>query len=325
MCGTILIAFEILVARRAGIWDLEPRSDAGVITVLEERVLRSAPPPCVLVAGSSRLRDAIAPIPLERALGVERGAVLNVALTAGTPFDAQLLLDRHPELFARTEVVVLGVEDWYANGAIAPSERDQRYAPLRARRSYGEHTLGMWLGWAWQTYGAHKAIRRYARRLGRRGPALDVLPDGRLDWHDSTARERRERESVRREADAFFTNYDDGDYRIGQLDRLVHRLRARGLRVIMLQVPLHPEYQARMREAYPEALNAFRQAMRRVARQRGAELLMWGDDLEECGLRLADLRDYGHFANSGAERFVSPLARAIGPIRCRDPEGHASR
>ncbi|MCA9537262.1 MAG: hypothetical protein KC620_00155, partial [Myxococcales bacterium] len=133
LCLSLLAAFEIGVARDERIWSAAPRTASGVFAVLEAQVIEPAEAPQVVLLGSSRVRDAVPPRALEAALGLPRGAVLNLGLTSGTPLDALTLYRRHRDKLGRARVLLLGVEDWYLNGAMPPTDRERRFATWAER------------------------------------------------------------------------------------------------------------------------------------------------------------------------------------------------
>ena len=301
VCLAALAVFEIF-ARSVDVWSVVPRSNSGIMDQMETRVIEPSRSPRVLVLGSSRIRDAVLPETLEYELGLERGDVLNLGTTAGTPFDALTLVRRHPKLIENVELAIVGVEDWYVDGTYPHNERDMRYASMSERLAYPTR-VQLLTGLLWHTYGANTAIRRWLRRLGRPGPDVELLPDGRFSWRTGDTSD----EDPPDRADQLFATYEPATHRLDQLAQLVQILEQAGAAVAIVQVPLHPAYSARMAEKYPQVR---RDLMRLLESRRGhAEVRLWG--AEPGVLTVEDFYDYGHLYDAGARTFSTRLARDL--------------
>src|SRR5690606_19064114 len=105
--------------------------------------------PRILFFGNSRTRDAIAPRLVEAHLGLPEGAVLNLGLTRGTAFDAEVLYRRNRAFLADAEVAFFGVDVIQLDGHLESNERVRRFSTLRDRieRFDGEQRLALLVGW----------------------------------------------------------------------------------------------------------------------------------------------------------------------------------
>ncbi|MCB9549894.1 MAG: hypothetical protein H6706_29150 [Myxococcales bacterium] len=306
LCLALLLLVELGVARPDWLWRLVPRSGAGIVDVLETRVIARAEAPQIIVMGSSRVRDALSPRDLERALRLPTGAVLNLGLTSGTPFDAVTLYRRNRAKLRTARLLLVGLEDWYLNGAMAPTERDRRFADLSERWSDwdGELRLSLLLGYVWRTYDARDVIRETLQALARRRVRdVPLAPDGRLLWRADEPQTGPVDVDVLAELDGFFRDDRPGLGRRAQLARLIALAQADGLEVRLLRVP--------WRDAYLDARHTRHPAA-------DARWRAWIDSLtppplgaeraSAVGLLPTDFVDYGHLAGRGATLFASLIA-----------------
>jgi hypothetical protein len=108
-CIVVLVSVEIFVARSDWVVTRYPASTLGAFYAVETEVIRDADP-AIICLGNSRLRDALAPRVLERELGMAEGAVLNLSLTTGRPFDARILYRRNRAVLRHAELMILDFE-----------------------------------------------------------------------------------------------------------------------------------------------------------------------------------------------------------------------
>ncbi|MEZ4474741.1 MAG: hypothetical protein R3F60_28925 [bacterium] len=309
LCLAILLLVELGVARPDWLWKLVPRSGAGIIDVLEARVIAHADAPRIVVLGSSRVRDALSPRDLERALGLSTGAVLNLALTSGTPFDALTLYRRNRATLRKAKFLLVGVEDWYLNGAMVPTERDRRFATLAERWGDwdGELRLSLLLGFVWRTYDARDVIRETLQAVARRGVRdVPLGPDGRLRWRADDPQTGPVDVDVVTELDGFFREDRPGQGRVAQLDRLIALARADGVEVRLLRVPWRDAYLDARRTRHPAADARWRAYVDGLSPP-----ALGAERASAIGLLPTDFVDYGHLAGRGATLFASLVADQV--------------
>src|SRR5882762_9647086 len=111
----VLLLIDVFVARTDWIWARAPDSQGGMLDAVEAMIIRPAPPPRVLIMGSSRIHDAVLPRTMERILGLSEGTVLNLGISAGTPFDALTLYRRNRDQLRHAKAIVIGTDDWQMN------------------------------------------------------------------------------------------------------------------------------------------------------------------------------------------------------------------
>ncbi len=306
----LLLTVEVAVGRQEWIWQAVRASDIGLLNLMDRDVIPVAPPPKVLLMGSSRMRDAVPPRDLERYLRLSEGAVLNLGVTGGTPFEALVLYRRHREKLSQAEVLVISAEDWYSNAGIRPGDADRRFATLSERLSdYGlEPSLALLVGWVWRTYDARYAIERWIRCQFRdcEGSAY-VGPDRRVIYRRQEPLEGPAEADVTPDVWRFYQNYAWSNGRLRQLSRLIADARTDGVRVIVVQFPFRDEYLRAVREQHGEAYGDYLRALRGLD---GAEVLVF-ESASEVGIAQRHFRDYGHLTPLGAELMSERLAAAI--------------
>lgn len=310
-----LLLFELLVARSDWFWTYPERSRTGVFHVVERRVMARRPEPLLAVVGSSRARDAVVPSVLEQELGLSRGAVANVALTAGSSIDARELLRRDREWFARADVLAVCIEDWWVVGRRALEERERRFATLEEHRE------------AWGRRHPRALAERYAhtllasRRIGsvlEAGPrmfrAMRLDDEDRIVWRAWDV--ERGPETVRVDADVrrVWRGEARPAHRIGALRDVVREARALGLRVVLVQIPWRDEYVDAVADRHPDAWADYRRLVRDLAAELGVPLIA-ADRGTDIGLDRTVFRDYGHITDGGARAYSAWLA---GELRAAD-------
>lgn len=308
----LLAVVEIGGARQTWLWAYVPDSQTGIIDALESQVIAPAPPPLVVLMGSSRMRDAVAPRVLEVELGLPAGAVLNLGVTAGTPFDALTLYRRNREKLGRARAVVVGIEDWHFNAGLDPNERDRRYMSWSERWHgfRGEATLSLAAGWIWRTYDAQGPLRRLARALVRgRDAALPIAPDGRVRWRKIERDEGPETTDVAAQIERTYRRFTPGRLRVDALERLISLAREDGVRVFVVQLPWRDAY-VDYAEAHHAA--AFAAARRMAEGIEGADVVLY-DRASALGIPARHFYDYGHLTPPGARVMTRRLAEVIAP------------
>jgi len=305
----ILLGVEI-GARSPAVWYAEPQSQTGVIRALERGVIEPSGSPRVIVLGSSRIRDALIPARAERALGLQRGSVLNLGMTAGTAFDSLLLYSRNRDKLGGASVLVLAAEDWYYNAGIPPTERDLILAPLPHRVGVlnTRSTMRLLVAWAWRSYGAKDAMLRAARAWITNKPrSLPISDDGRLQWRDKDEDYGPDEYDARTDVDKFYKDYEPTLGRHGQMEKLIAMARRDGMRVIVVRVPLREGYLQAAQERYPE----HEPFMERHLRALDADKVRIYSDGSSIGITPNMFYDYGHLADVGSQRMTDEIVRIL--------------
>lgn len=300
----LLAVVEFGLARNESVWGYVPHSDVGVIDVLEQEVLAKAVanelPPKVVFFGNSRTRDAFAPRILEAKMHLEEGEVVNLALTRGTPFDAEMLYRRNRELLGQAKLVFFGVDVVQLDGALPLNERVRRLASFKDRlvRFSGSERIDLAAGYFWRTYDARDALRRLAKSFYKGAPeGLPISKDGRIEWRNRSVNRRAARRSMSSFAKQHFANYQRDEHRRAQLQTFVELLESDGVRVVILQVPVKSGYAGAVRRRYMSALSAYEDDVMRTVGDR--QSLFWFD-AGFAGLKDGHFHDYGHVNDTGA-------------------------
>lgn len=309
----LLLAVEFGLARQDWVWTWVPASNSGIVEAMESQVIATAPPPQVLLMGSSRIRDGVAPRQLEQALGLPEGSALNLGLTRGMPYDAALLYKRNRERFKGARLLVLGVEDWNFNAALSPNERYRRFATLSERVGVynGDWTRSLVAGWVWRTYDAQGPLRRLLKSAARgRQTQLPLAEDGRIKWRAKEKQTGPEVVDVSLDVKRAYRHYTRRQGLEDQLRALVAMAREDGVEVLLVQVPLRDAYLARAQEDYPEGLQLYRDAL---ASFEGVSQEIWWES-SALGIRQDWYYDYGHLTPPGAKVFTQALAQRARPM-----------
>lgn len=307
----LLLGFEFGVARSDWIWGWVAHSDAGVVDALESQVISRADQPQILFMGSSRVRDAVSPRLMEHELGLDEGAVLNLGLTKGTPFDAEVLYERNRDVLSSATLVVFGVEPWQFSRMRRVNERINRFASIddRLTKFDGPERLPLLVGALWRTYDSRSAGNRFLKTLlVGRPPGLPISDDGRIQWRDEAQLAELAAKPPQKSARSHWRTFVASEGRFELLTRFIRRLRADDIDVIIVQLPVRNGYWDYANAKYPERVYYY-QARLEIAAD-GAEVLWYGEAHQER-LRREDFYDYGHLTETGAIKVTAKLADVI--------------
>jgi len=310
----LLMLFDLAVARRDTVWSWFPRSQSGIVDVLESKVIAKAQHPMVLVMGSSRIRDAVIPRRLAQNLGLPDQSVLNLGLTAGTPFDALMLYQRNRRTLSRAQWLVLGVEDWYVNTHRAPNQRDRRFAGLQDRVGIftWPDTLKLLLGWVWRTYDARVLIHQYVSRWDVPSQlTLPISEDGRVVWRQEELDIGPDAVKVSGRVEYIYKQFIPGMGRLRQLRRLIERAQEDGLQVMIIQLPLRDAYIDQVQAKHGWAYQAYRDLMKSFADTLHDCPVYMFEKASEIGMPPNYFYDYGHMTVRGAEVMTDRLAQLM--------------
>lgn len=220
------------------------------------RLLDAAPPPDVLILGSSAT-FAMAPEQVRRRTGL---SAFNASVHGGTPRDYHALL-RHLEErgpFPRVVLMALSFEQLRPDARVGfePGDPLTRYVSGERRPAFGSAAA---LLAADQT---ESSVRRL--RASLRGevppPAYRFAADGLGSFTHPPSLVMTERRGGNPELT--FAGIDDGQW--GHLHSVLDTCRARGTRVVVFLPPLHPQL-ARMWEETTSLEPIIRELQRRLA------------------------------------------------------------
>ncbi|MFQ5766781.1 MAG: hypothetical protein ACE5ID_02205 [Acidobacteriota bacterium] len=313
LCILALGVIEFGLARTEWLWALEPRSESGIVDAMERHVIRTAERPRIIILGNSRLRDALAPRVLEEALGLSRGSVLNLSLTAGEPFDSMVLYRRNRDRFSSCRLLILGLDDWNLLGEPAATERVRRFATFKERWRWfhGDDRWSLLVGWIWRTYDARIPLRRFMKFAWLfRIAALPFGPDGRVIWRD-------EEPAVgplvapgllARARSLYEGRHEGGEMARDAFHETISMARTDGLGILIIRPPLRDALVRERERLAPDLRVKFKAYLKKlVDSDHGISLLIY-DGGEAAGLGPKDFLDYGHMTASGASRFSRQVA-----------------
>ncbi len=304
-----LAAFELLV-RVLPVASYVPASEAGIVDVLDTAVIAPAPDPAIVLLGNSRLRDAVAPRQLEERLGLARGTVLNLGITAGQPWDYAWLYERHREKLSRARVLVVALDDFRFSTRTPPGERFRRFASFRDRiGTYDGKTPSLVVGWFWKTFDLRDAIVRTAKALltgNRRG--VPVADDGRIVWRD----EERDRgpATIDDEAEvrSRYRKFERSAARVETVARLLRLAREDGVAVRLVVLPSRDSIIDEVDRSVPDAPRYLTEVLERLERDfPGTRSIEWRR-ASELGIEDDRFYDYGHLTPPGARVLTDRLA-----------------
>jgi len=306
----MLMVVELGVARQDWIWSHNPRSETGVLDAIERQSIGASHNPQLVFMGSSRTRDGIAPRVLEQQLSLEQGAVLNLGMTVGTPFDALVLYRRNREALSKAGLIAFGVEHSMFDANAYVSERANRFASLRERLLWfdGDTRQALLVGWVWRTYDAREPMRLYvqSRLSGKQPKALPMTDDGRIIW----MRRSGKAEDPTRISKKLWRRFRFSNRRVAVLDALIELMQQDGVEVVLYQVPTRNRFWSYARDKYTHKVDRYDQQMQAVAARHGSRYYDW-QDAKSVGLSDGHFFDYGHMRDSGAREFGRVMATTL--------------
>lgn len=308
----ILLAVEWGAARRESFWYFFGGSAVNEIDYRQRQIVEPGPPPSVVLLGSSRVQLGIAPRVLESQLGVPRGSVYNLAMGAGTPFDALTAYRQGRAKLKLARWLVIGFDDFVTNANFGHNPRDQRYATLEERLHDYDPELrsSLLLGAVWRTADAQEPFRRLLPVLiGGSTRQMPERPDGRLGLPPTISpplRDDRD-EQYTGAVDKLMCNYAPGYGRLRQLQKLLDLTRADGVPTLVLVMPVNHGYLRVLRRQRPEALTHFQACLDQLPQDC---LLNWMDSAS-VGLDYRDYYDYGHVTDQGVVKTTALLANEL--------------
>lgn len=305
----LLVIFDFAVVRQDWFWGWVPLSQGGVIDALEQEVLHDAEPK-ILLMGSSRVRDALAPRVVEKELGLEEGDVLNLGLTFGTPWDTIKIYERNRERLSSAKLAFFGVEPFQFNHYDDDSERVSRLGTLHERLEYfhGHKRIRKTLGYFWRALDAGPALDRFVKSWWKGRPSPPISDDGRIDWRTPEDNVRAAHRDAARDARRYFRSWRTDRWRQHQLRHLIRMLEADGMEVVVFQVPARDEYWDYVYEHYVRRLEYYIRSVRRAA---SGYPQWWSWRATEEGYHHHSFYDYGHMRDHAAVRYSRRFARRI--------------
>jgi hypothetical protein len=306
-CLLILIGVEVVVARSDWIVDRFSVSSLGIMSALEDEVIRKASPE-IICFGNSRLRDGLSPRILEQQLGMPKGSVLNLALTAGKPYDSLVMYRRNREIFRHAKIMIIDFEYHYFGRAPEFTSRVGRHATFedRVRLFEGrEQLMPALIGGIWHTFG----IRDYLRALMMESSEADTLviaDDGRIVWRDAETDEQINiKSNIKQHASKYETDQLDSGH-AQELQRLIAMAQQDGIVILLLHVPVRGEFARYLKETYPKK---YEQLHRKFTKYDfDVDLILDPERGDDVGILDQSYFDYGHMTDDGSKQLSEWIA-----------------
>jgi len=317
----ILALLEIGVFRQRWFWAAVPRSEVGTFYVLEERIRTSGVKPRIVLFGDSRLRAAVTARYVAEELGVKHDEVLNLALAAGTPWDAKVILRRNPTLLDSAVLVLYQPSVWQFNENYPPGNRVRRFATLAERLAYKRFSTRaeLFLGYFFHIIAARQVTKglldRLFRNLTRRLRGRYTEEPALIDPVTGRVRIRLEESdtgpaSVNIDADieSFYADFRYSSRTKSDMEDLIAVVQKKDVTFFFLDIPTRDVYTRSARDKYSQYCTEYRDSLESIAAKYGISIL--GDSMtkHEAGITENLYYDYGHLTLEGMRRYSSWLA-----------------
>lgn len=312
LCIGLLLVIELAVVRPPWLWTFDEKTPTGVMHVLETKVIAAAESsPDIIILGNSRMRDALPPITLEQALGLERGQVMNLALTGGQVYDSLFMYRRNRDKLDEASVAIVGVEAWFfLDGVKGLDERFVRYATLADRLSpYVEgRRLDAVVGYFWRTFESSEQLISAAKSIVRGGGrAVEIGADGRTAWRDEELARGPVVADVEKTVHSIYPDFSPADAPAEVLATIITMLRQDGIEVILVRPPFRDSYVAARDAWVPAAEVWFDTQIRQLQDEFSIEAWL-PSTASEFGWPQDYFLDYGHLAGDGASAFTKEMS-----------------
>ena len=310
-----VVLVEATVGRTDLVGWIFPPVGVGNLVYLEERVIRPASDPTVLIFGTSRARGAFLPTRMEQELGLPRGAVLNLALGGASIFDASLVHRRSRGILKRARTVIVQVDPFQFNAGPTPGLYTRRYGTWTDRLAYrGRHRLLLLWDYVFRlnpVLPEMASLTKHVLKERRLAPPIGVDSFGRLNVvriannHDPA---QFTDERLRYWLD---WQYDHYWYSPG-LERMLLGLIADahddGARVFIVIMPTVARYYEMLRQYPGDPYGQFIVRLQDAIGPHADGVGIWVTN-DDAGLDEADFRDWGHLNTRGAARWSASFSR----------------
>jgi hypothetical protein len=320
----ILIGLEIGIFRQRWFWAAEPRSDVGIYYALEDMARSSKIRPKILIFGDSRMRSGVDAFLLEQELGLKRGEVVNLALTAGTPWDVKLFLARNPWLLDSARLILYQPSDWQFNEYFPPINRVKRFATLQDRARYKDFGTASELvtDYFLQTAAAKEVFKGQVNSLGSRliktllgkykkAPDLVDVRTGRIRWRVNEAETGPDSVDIEKDITSFYKDFQYSARVEDDLKKTIEQAQGKGIRFVFVDIPVRDIYVSEAVSKYPRHYNEYNQKIHALSRRYNIVFLGDSDTKAMAGIAENYFYDYGHLALKGERAFTLWLAKAI--------------
>lgn len=311
-----LVLAEVLIARTNFIWGLFSHSGLGTVFALERSFIQKDSKPSVLIFGSSSARAAFLPTQMEEQMGLQRGEVLNLAISRGQPFGFLNIYERNRRILAQADSVIIEVQSWQFSRGVHPSPLYRFFGGWSDRMAYrGANRLSLMRHLLFRLPDVIPYFQGYVRRWireGQRPRPISKDKYGRLamdsidDYHDEN---NFKPQAIMYWINRFYSNYEYSNVFEGHLKKLVKLVKEDGGKVYVVRIPAAEKYMAMLTQYDGDPLGKFRKKIIRAVGERvnGGHFREFTS--EEANLSDWDFRDWGHMNNRGAIKWTKYFVR----------------
>lgn len=135
LCVVALIAgLELGLRALPDSWLLvDSTSRLGLTTFYDTKVIPRFEHPQIVIVGTSRAEDAVAPAPLDEALGLPEWSTMNLGLAGARPYDGLGFYEDHRERMKQAKLVLYFSDEWHFSSGWGLGWRYFQRAPLEER------------------------------------------------------------------------------------------------------------------------------------------------------------------------------------------------
>lgn len=307
-----LTAVAICAVARVGldteaVRNLPGAIDERALNRAQDRLTKRRESTEVVVLGSSRMRDAIDPEVLAKALELPPKRVVKAAISGGTAFEALVMMRRDETLFRNTKVALVDIGCWQFNDnlTIVRHPLFYRHATLAERWSLSDlpERAKSIADWFWPYVSERRRLADWANAIAPFSPPTEepevegALDRGAAAW-DAVAM-----------AKAFTKDYVFSDRMAAAWRSFVGELTARGVRMLIVDMPAQ--------EAHQDWIDANASGVCQEYERFLSSLSISGVTVvrylrpADVGLTDGDFGDYAHLSPEGAEKFSKFVATQI--------------
>lgn len=296
---------EIFVFRDLDFYANEYRSSVGQFAELDYSFRHSKTDQVTLaIFGDSQSKDALRPDLLAAASGRSPDSIFNFSISGGKAFDIYhtylKFADRLPNL---KEAIIVVNEHQINSYNMANDEKFRFYAGLQDRvrvmnwDNYGELALG-WVSKGFDMRGVwSRMLKSDLSGTLPKKPLASIYQPGGLRAETQIEKDGLTTAYAENRADGWFAQYDTDGLQTDSFEALLSHLHARGVRIVILQIPRSQLFEEVVKRKYPAEQQEYLQIISSLAKKYDAEFTVMSNE----GLTLKDdFRDTNHVRPKGA-------------------------
>ncbi|MBW5445891.1 hypothetical protein GE107_07445 [Cohnella sp. CFH 77786] len=310
----LFAAAEIFVFRDLDFYAMEYRSSVGQFAELDYSFRHSKPDKVnVAIFGDSQSKDALRPDLLAAASGRSPDSIFNFSISGGKAFDIYHTYLKYEDFLPNLKEAIVVVNEHQINSFNMENDEKYRfYAGLQDRirimnwDNYGELTMG-WVSKAFDMRGIwSRMLKSYFNGTLPKKTLAEVYKPGGLRAETQLEKDGLTPAYAEKRADGWFEQYDTAGLQTDSLEALLHDLHARGVRIVILQIPRSELFEETVKRKYPAEQQEYFDIISTLAKKYGAEFTVMSNE----GLTLKnDFRDTNHVRPKGADIVSAEVAK----------------